>query len=48
MMQVDLERGNRLELPWLCVEFGAQLEVPTPANTAIVEALTSYVQGRRS
>ena len=50
-MQVDLERGNRLELPWLggaVVELGAQLGVPTPANTAIVEALTSHVQGRKS
>jgi 2-dehydropantoate 2-reductase len=50
-MQVDLERGNRLELPWLSgavVDLGAQLGVPTPANTAIVEALTPYLQGRKS
>ena len=49
-MQVDLERGNRLELPWLngaVVDLGAQLGVPTPANTAIVEALAPYVQGRK-
>lgn len=50
-MQVDLERGNRLELPWLSgavVNLGVQLSVPTPANTSIVEALTPYVQGRTS
>lgn len=49
-MQVDLERGNRLELPWLSgavVELGAQLGVPTPANTAIVEALSRYEQGKK-
>jgi 2-dehydropantoate 2-reductase len=50
-MQVDLERGSRLELPWLSgalVDLGAQLGVPTPANAAIVEALMPYVQGRKS
>lgn len=50
-MQVDLDRGNRLELPWLSgavVGFGTQLGVPTPANAAIVEALAPYVQGRKS
>jgi 2-dehydropantoate 2-reductase len=50
-MQVDLERGNRLELPWLSgavVDLGAQLGVPTPANAAIVEALMPHVQGRNS
>jgi 2-dehydropantoate 2-reductase len=49
-MQVDLERGNRLELPWLSgavVDLGAQLKVPTPVNTAIVEALSPYAQGKR-
>jgi len=50
-MQVDLERGNRLELPWLSgavVDLGAELGVPTPANKVIVDALTPYVQGRKS
>ena len=50
-MQVDLDRGNRLELPWLSgavVDLGAQLGVPTPTNAAIVEALTPYVQGRKA
>ena len=50
-MQVDLERGNRLELPWLSgavVDLGAQIGVPTPANKGIVDALTPYLQGRKS
>lgn len=49
-MQVDLERGNRLELPWLSgavVDLGAQLGVPTPANSAIVEVLMPYEQGKK-
>lgn len=49
-MQVDLERGNRLELPWLSgavVDLGAQLGIPTPANGAIVEALAPFTQGKR-
>lgn len=49
-MQVDLERGNRLELPWLSgavADLGGELGVPTPANRKIVEALTPHVMGRR-
>lgn len=49
-MEVDLERGKRLELPWLSgaiVDLGAQFGIPTPANTAIVAALLPYVQGRQ-
>lgn len=49
-MQVDLERGNRLELPWLSgavVDLGAQLGVPTPANAAIVQALSQYALGKK-
>lgn len=48
-MAVDLERGKRLELPWLSgavVDLGGQLGVPTPVNAAIVSALTPYLQGR--
>lgn len=48
-MAVDLERGHRLELPWLSgavVEFGRALGVPTPANAHIVAALGPYVEGR--
>jgi 2-dehydropantoate 2-reductase len=45
----DLERGNRLELPWLSggvVQMGKELSVPTPANSFIVAALKHYVNGR--
>ncbi len=49
-MELDLERGKRLELPWLSgavVDLGAQLGVPTPANAAIVSALAPYSNGRQ-
>lgn len=49
-MEVDLERGKRLELPWLSgavVDLGIQLGVPTPVNAATVAALAPYVQGRQ-
>jgi 2-dehydropantoate 2-reductase len=49
-MEVDLERGKRMELPWLSgtvVQLGAQFGVPTPANTAIVAELAPHVQGRQ-
>jgi 2-dehydropantoate 2-reductase len=45
----DLERGNRLELPWLAggvVELGKKLEVPTPANGFVLTALKHYINGR--
>ena len=45
----DLERGNRLELPWLSggvVEMGKQLGIATPANGFIVAALKLYIKGR--
>jgi 2-dehydropantoate 2-reductase len=45
----DLERGNRLELPWLSggvVQMGKELKVPTPANSFIVAALKLYINGR--
>ncbi len=45
----DLERGNRLELPWLSggvVQMGKELKVPTPANGFIVAALKHYINGR--
>ncbi|WP_207003617.1 2-dehydropantoate 2-reductase [Trinickia mobilis] len=47
-MHQDLERGNRLELPWLSggvAEFGAQLNIPTPKNTAIADILELYAAG---
>ena len=45
----DLERGNRLELPWLSggvVEMGKTLGVATPANGFVVAALKHYINGR--
>jgi 2-dehydropantoate 2-reductase len=45
----DLERGNRLELPWLAggvVQLGRESGVPTPANQFVFAALKHYVNGR--
>lgn len=47
-MALDLERGNRLELPWLSgavVRMGQELRVPTPANRVICAALKHYING---
>jgi 2-dehydropantoate 2-reductase len=47
-MAVDLERGNRLELPWLggkVVALGKQLGVPTPVLSVICAALKPYANG---
>jgi 2-dehydropantoate 2-reductase len=47
-MVLDLERGNRIELPWLggkVVELGRQLGVPTPAHALMYAALKPYVMG---
>lgn len=49
-MQVDLERGNRLELPWLSgavVSLGKEFGVETPVNAEICSVLEPYVMGRR-
>lgn len=48
-MHHDLERGNKLELPWLSgdvVERGRRLGVPTPCNRAVVDMLSLHVEGR--
>jgi 2-dehydropantoate 2-reductase len=48
-MHQDLERGNRLELPWLSggvSELGAQLNIPTPKNDAITDVLTLHAAGK--
>ncbi|HZR03065.1 MAG TPA: 2-dehydropantoate 2-reductase [Burkholderiales bacterium] len=45
----DLERGNRLELPWLAgnvVEMGKELGISTPANWFVYTALKLYTNGR--
>ena len=49
-MQVDLSRGNRLDLPWFSgavVDLGKTLTVPTPMNQKIVDALAPYIDGKR-
>jgi 2-dehydropantoate 2-reductase len=47
-MALDLDRGNRLELPWLSgkvVELGRQLGVPTPTHSMIYAMLKPYIMG---
>ncbi len=50
-MRGDLERGNRLELPWLSgtvVELGTELGVPTPTHKFVTLALKPYINGAPS
>lgn len=50
-MALDLDRGNRLELPWLSgkvVELGRKLGVPTPTHALMYAALKPYVMGTPS
>jgi 2-dehydropantoate 2-reductase len=45
----DLERGNRLELPWLAggvVDMGRSLGIPTPASQFVYGALKLYANGK--
>lgn len=47
-MALDLERGNRLELPWLSgkvVELGRELGVATPAHSMMYAVLKPYTMG---
>jgi 2-dehydropantoate 2-reductase len=47
-MALDLDRGNRLELPWLggkVVELGRALGVPTPTHSMMVAMLKPYIMG---
>jgi 2-dehydropantoate 2-reductase len=47
-MALDLERGNRLELPWLSgkvVEFGRELGVATPTHGLMYALLKPYIMG---
>jgi 2-dehydropantoate 2-reductase len=49
-MLEDLERGRRLELPWLSgtvVRIGQEVEVDTPVHRFITTALKPLVNGRR-
>jgi 2-dehydropantoate 2-reductase len=47
-MALDLERGNRLELPWLggkVVELGRELGVATPTHSLMYAMLKPYIMG---
>ncbi len=47
-MALDLDRGNRLELPWLSgkvVAMGRELGVPTPTHSMLYAMLKPYVMG---
>lgn len=47
-MALDLERGNRLELPWLSgkvVELGRELSVPTPTHDVLYALLKPFIMG---
>jgi 2-dehydropantoate 2-reductase len=48
-MALDLDRGNRLELPWLggkVAELGRQLGVATPTHSVMYAMLKPYVMGK--
>src|SRR5665213_3055813 len=48
-MALDLDRGNRLELPWLSgkvVELGRKLNVPTPTHDMAYAMLKPYIMGK--
>jgi 2-dehydropantoate 2-reductase len=50
-MLEDLERGRRLELPWLSgtvVRIGQEVGVDTPVHRFITTALKPLVNGRRA
>jgi len=47
-MLVDLEQGNRLELPWLngaVVRLGREFDVDTPRHAEVTAALEPYIEG---
>jgi len=47
-MALDLDRGNRLEVPWLSgkvAELGRQLGIPTPTHSMMYAMLKPYVMG---
>jgi 2-dehydropantoate 2-reductase len=48
-MALDLDRGNRLEAPWLngkVAALGRELGIPTPTHSLIHAALKPYVMGK--
>jgi len=49
-MALDLDRGNRLEVPWLngkVAALGQELGVPTPTHAMIYAMLKPYAMGRK-
>jgi 2-dehydropantoate 2-reductase len=47
-MALDLERGNRMELPWLSgkvVELGRELGIPTPTHDVLYALLKPHIMG---
>jgi 2-dehydropantoate 2-reductase len=50
-LQLDLERGNPLEVEWLSgsvVELGAAVGVPTPIHRAVRDILILHAKGRKA
>jgi 2-dehydropantoate 2-reductase len=48
-MALDLDRGNRLEVPWLSgkvVELGKQYGIPTPTHAMMYAMLKPYAMGK--
>ena len=48
-MALDLDRGNRLEVPWLSgkvAELGRQFAIPTPTHSMMYAMLKPYVMGK--
>lgn len=48
-MLLDLERGNRMELPWLggkVVELGRKFGIPTPTHAMLYALLKGHAMGR--
>ena len=49
-MSQDLERGNRLEAPWLSgavARLGREMGVPTPVHATLAAALRPYQDGAK-
>jgi 2-dehydropantoate 2-reductase len=49
-MALDLDRGNRLEVPWLSgkvAELGRQFGIPTPTHSMIYAMLKPYAMGAK-
>ena len=48
---LDLEKGNRLEVPWISgtvVRLGQEMNIPTPINSVILAALTPHIEGKQA